>query len=73
MAIQRANICAAIFLETKPRFELDVSDNDEIPADWSPYSPLTLRYKTKLLNLTGSYILGEEKLKYIGGCDIFLC
>ena len=63
---ERSDTCAAIFLQTKTRFKRVVSD-DENPADWSPYSTLAVRYKTKLLKLTGSYVLSEETIEVYWG------
>lgn len=59
----RLDSCVSILLETKPRFDLDTIEKPHQPFDCGPYSTLTLRYKSKLINLTGLPDLSQETIE----------
>jgi len=63
----RLDSCVSILLETKPRFDLDTIEKPQHPFDCGPYSTLALRYKSKLVNLTGLLDLSQETIEMYWG------
>jgi hypothetical protein len=53
---------ASIALEAPPRFKLSDLATPEPTLNPGPYSPLALRYKTKISNLTGFHDLSSETI-----------
>jgi len=64
--VGRCDSCAAVVLNTKPRFD-DIGVNvTRNPKDWSPYSKLALRYQVNLFSRTRSLLSMETIELYWG-------
>jgi len=65
--IFRCDSCAAVIMETKPRFDdIGIKVEDD-PKNWTPYNDLTIRYHFELLTQTGNSALSSEVIELYWG------
>jgi len=71
LLIKRVDLCSAVLLQTKPRFQDLIDPNEDEPTDFGPLSDLTLAYGMDLgmalFKLTGFRKLSEDSVKIYCG------